>query len=121
MRTLPRQSRVFIFAAIATGAGLLVGFAAWPQPYQALEFSGLIMAAILTSALALRHSIADDRATMPLSFVIDFTSLLLLGPNATMLVAMAGTVTEGLADSGRPHPYRRMFLNAATVMVAIQA
>jgi len=121
MRTLPRQSRVFVFAAIATGAGLLLGFAAWPQLHLTLEFSGLILAAILTSALALRHSTTDDRAPMPLSFVIDFTSLLLLGPDATMLVATAGTVTHGLTGSERSHPYRRMFLNAATVMVAIQA
>ena len=41
---------------------------------------------------------------MPPSFVIDFTSLLLLGPNATMLVATAGTVTQGLTDSQHSHP-----------------
>src|SRR5258705_553714 len=121
MRTLPSQSRVFVFAAIATGAGLLVGFAAWPQLHVAVEFAGLILAAILTSALALRHSITDDRTPMPLSFVIDFTSLLLLGPDAAMLVATAGTISHGLMDSERSHPYRRMFLNAATVIVAIQA
>src|SRR5258706_1611402 len=120
MRTLPRQSRVFAFAAIAIGVGLLLGFAGWPQPDQPLELSGLILAAILISALA-RHSATDDRATMPLSFVIDFASLLLLGPNATMLVATTGTVTQGLADSERSHPYRRMLMNVATLMAATQA
>ena len=35
---------------------------------------------------------------MPPSFVVDFTSLLLLGPDATMLVATAGTVTQRLTD-----------------------
>ena len=51
---------------------------------------------------------------MPPSFVIEFASLLLLGPNATMLVAMAGTVTQGLTDSDRSDPLRRMLVNAAT-------
>ena len=91
------------------------------KAHQILEFSGLILAAILTSALALRRSTTEDWATMPLSFVVDFTSLLLLGPNATMLVATAGTVTQRLTDSQRSHASRRMLSKAATVMAATQA
>src|ERR1700730_18527466 len=109
------------FAAIAIGAGVLLGFADWPQPHRTLEFSGLILAAILTSALALQQSTTKDWATMPPSFVIDFTSLLLLGPHATMLVAIAGTVTQRLTDSQRSERSRRMLWNAATVMGAAQA
>jgi diguanylate cyclase (GGDEF)-like protein/PAS domain S-box-containing protein len=105
---------------MAIGAGMLLGVAGWPQPHRSLEFSGLILAAILSS-VATQQSIPDDRATMRPSFVIDFTSLLLFGPHATMLVATAGTVTQGLADSQGSHPPRRMLLNAATVMVATQA
>src|SRR5437879_1225553 len=122
MQTPPRHSRVVAFAAIAIGAGMLLGFAGWPQPHRALEFSGLILAAILTSALAMQQSTTEeDRATMPPSFVVDFASLLLLGPDATMLVATAGSVTQGLVDSQRSHPTRRMLVNAATVMIATQA
>src|SRR6266550_6780462 len=121
MRPPLRRSGVIAFAAIAIGAGVFLGFANWPQPPRILEFSGLILAAILTSSLAMRQSTTEDRATMPLSFVIDFTSLLLLGPHATMLVATAGTVTQRLADPERSHPSRRMLLNAATVTVATQA
>ena len=58
---------------------------------------------------------------MPPSFVVDFGSLLLLGPNATLLVATAGSVTQGLTDTHHSHPPRRLLLNAATVMVATQA
>src|SRR6266850_7384141 len=119
--TLPRHSGVVVFAAIAIAAGMLLGLAGWPQPHRTLEFSGLILAAVLTSALAMRQSTTKDWATMPPSFVVDFISLLLLGPHATMLVVTAGTVTEGLTDSDRSHPIRRMLVNAATVMAAIQA
>jgi diguanylate cyclase (GGDEF)-like protein/PAS domain S-box-containing protein len=121
MQSPLRNSGVLAFAAIAIGAGVLLGLAGWPQPHRTLEFSGLIVAAILTSALAMQQSTTDDWATMPLSFVIDFTSLLLLGPHATMLVATAGTVTQTQADSQSSHPSRRMLVNAATVLVAIQA
>src|SRR5438876_2526075 len=121
MRPSPRRSGVVAFAAIAIGAGVLLGFAGWPQPHRTLEFSGLILAAILASALTMRQSTTQDWAAMPPSFVIDFTSLLLLGPNAAMLVAAAGTVSQWLTDSEAPHPPRRMLLNTASVMLATQA
>ena len=121
MRPRHRRSAAVAFAAIAIGAGVLLGFADWPQPHRTLEFSGLILAAILTSALAMQQSTTKDWATMPPSFVIDFTSLLLLGPTATMLVATAGTVTQRLTDSQRSHASRRMLSKAATVMAATQA
>src|SRR3981081_1495949 len=93
------RSAVVAFAAIAIGAAALLGFAGWPQPHRTLEFSGLILAAILTSAFAMQQSTTQDWAIMPPSFVIDFASLLLLGPHATMLIATAGTVTQRLTDS----------------------
>jgi len=121
MQTLPRRSGVFVFAAIAIGAGMFFGFARWPQPLWTVEFLSLILAAILTSALTARQSPTRDWAIMRPSFVVDFISLVFLGPHATMLVVTAGTVTEGLTDSSRTHPIRRTLLNAATVMAAIQA
>ena len=99
---------------------MLLGLADWPLPDRTVEFPGLILAAILTSAVVMRQFTTRDWATMPLSFVIDFTSLLLLGPNATMLVSTAGTVTAGLTGSQYANPIR-MVLTAATGLVAIQA
>ncbi len=58
---------------------------------------------------------------MPPSFVIDFTALLLLVPHAMMLVATAGVVMQALTDSESPHRYRRVLVNAATVVAAAQA
>jgi diguanylate cyclase (GGDEF)-like protein/PAS domain S-box-containing protein len=121
MSPLARRLGVTALAVIAIGAGVLLGFADWPQAHRTPEFSGLILAAILTSALAMQQSTAKDWATMPASFVIDCISLLLLGPHATMLVATAGTVTQGLTDSQRSRSFRRMLFNATTVMVATQA
>jgi diguanylate cyclase (GGDEF)-like protein/PAS domain S-box-containing protein len=101
-------------------AALLLGLAGWPQLLWILELSGLILAAILISALAKQPSTTKDWATMPLSFVIDFVSLLLLGPNAAMFVAAAGTVTQRQTDS-QGSPALRLLLNVATVMAATQA
>ena len=64
MGTFSRHSGLFVFAAIATTAVVLLGFLGWPQPGLALEFSGLIVAAILTSVLAVQRPVAEDRGMM---------------------------------------------------------
>src|SRR5438093_4312976 len=120
MRALTPRSRVLAFAAIAIGSGLLLGLASWPQPHRTFEFGGLILAAILASSLPIPRS-TKDWGTMPLSFVVDFASLLLLGPNATLLVAAAGTVTQGLTDTRRPPPPFRLLMTVAIVLTATQA
>src|SRR5258708_36120377 len=117
MRTLPKHSGTVALAVIATGAGVLLGFAGWPQPDRTLEFSGLILAAILTSVFAVPLT-AKDWTTMPPSFVIECASWLLLGPQATILVAGAGALTQRTADSQRSQPPRRLLLNAVTVVLA---
>jgi len=100
---------------------VLLGFAGWPQPNRTLEFSILIGAAIVTSAFGLPRPATKDWATMAPAFVVDFISLLLLGPHATMLVAGAGTITEGLTNSTSASWIGRTLLNTAIVLTSIQA
>jgi diguanylate cyclase (GGDEF)-like protein/PAS domain S-box-containing protein len=100
---------------------VLLGFAGWPQPNRTLEFSILIGAAIVTSAFGLPRPGTKDWATMAPAFVVDFISLLLLGPHATMLVAGAGTITEGLTNSTSASWIGRTLLNTAIVLTSIQA
>ncbi|PWT83496.1 MAG: diguanylate cyclase [Blastocatellia bacterium] len=119
MRTLARLLRLVALAALAIGAGLLLGVAGWLQPYGSLAFSGLIIAAILTSCLAQQPSTMHDPVIMPPSFVIDFASLLLFGPHATVLIATAGIAAEPLANPQRAS--RRTLVNAGAVLVAIQS
>ena len=119
MGTFPRHSGLFIFAAIATTAVVLLGFLGWPQPGLALEFSGLIVAAILTSVLAVQRPVAGDRGMMPLAFIIHFASLLLFGPLVTMIVVTAGTAAYMLGDPLWTRPPERSLMNAATTIAAL--
>jgi diguanylate cyclase (GGDEF)-like protein/PAS domain S-box-containing protein len=121
MGTLPRHSGLFLFAAVATTVVVLLGFMGWPQPDRVLEFSGLVVAAILTSVLAVQRPVAEDRGMMPLAFVIHFATLLVFGPHVAVIVVAAGAVAYVLADSQRTRPLERTVLNAATTMAAIQA
>ncbi len=121
MRALPRHTGVVAFAGVAIGVGMLLGFRGLLNPHRPFEFAGLILAAILAAGFARHQASAQDRAAMPPSFVIDFTSLLLFGPAAALLVVIAGAVTQALADSGRTPPDRRTALNVLTVALATVA
>ncbi len=117
----PDRAAIVAFALVAVAAGVWLGLSGWPRPDRSIELPGLILAALLTSALALQRSTATAWATMPPSFIINFTSLLLLGPHATTIVATAGAVMQGLADPQHHHRYRRVLVDAVTVVAAIQA
>ncbi len=97
------------------------GLTAWPDPLRSLVFSSLILGAMLTASTSVQHYTAKDWATMPPSFVIDFASLLLLGPHPTAIVAAAGAVMQGITDPQDQHRYRRAAINIVTVVAAVQA
>lgn len=119
--TLSRNTGAIVFAAVAIAAGLVLGSTGWPQPARTLEFTGLIVATILASALAAEHTAGKDRAIMAPSFVIDFAALLLFGPYAAMVVAAAGTIAQWLADPLGSQTRRELLLNTFTAIVAVQA
>src|SRR6188474_2728095 len=120
MRTNSQPLRLALFAAVLTGAVVLLGLSGWPHPDRVVQFSGLVLAGFLTSALAIRSTSAEDRGVMPASFVVDFGALLLCGGNAALVVAAAGITTRWIADP-RARPLPRTLLNAATILIATEA
>jgi diguanylate cyclase (GGDEF)-like protein/PAS domain S-box-containing protein len=119
--TLSKFLRLAVFAAVLIGAAVLLGSIGWPRPDRTREFSGVILAAILTSAFAIPRSTAEDRGMMTPSFVVEFGALLLLGGNAALVVAAAGIIARCLADPDGARPFRRLLVNAGSVLVAIEA
>jgi diguanylate cyclase (GGDEF)-like protein/PAS domain S-box-containing protein len=98
---LPLRPRERIVAAVALGAGLILGFAAWPAEIpRAAWFAALMLGAVLTAALAPRRQDLEDVRTMLPSFVVDLAALLLLGPHAMTLVATTGAAARGAAARG---------------------
>ena len=58
---------------------------------------------------------------MPPSFVIEFASLLIFGPHATLLVAIASALARGFADTQNAHRYLRTLMDVVTVAAAVEA
>ena len=93
----------------------------WIGTLQTLEVSVLALAAIATSLPALQRHRADDWPVLPPSFVIEFTSLVLLGPMPTLLVAGTGALTRGLSDRRRAQRVWRTVLRTVTILLSLQA
>jgi diguanylate cyclase (GGDEF)-like protein/PAS domain S-box-containing protein len=116
-------TRALAFSIVATGAacGLGIGLASWPQePARVASMAALTLAALVTSVLVPRQADAADRSPMPLSFVIAFASLLLLGPEAMAFIATAAAIASGLAASRRVLLSLRGLLRVATVALATE-
>ena len=120
LANLPPRSGILAGAAIFFGAVLLARFADLVQAHRTLDVSALILTAILTSWLRLQQSMTRNPAIMPPSFVINFASLLLFGPDVAMLIAMAGAVTPALTGMRRASRRSQTIVGAASGIVATQ-
>jgi diguanylate cyclase (GGDEF)-like protein/PAS domain S-box-containing protein len=120
MRIFPRYSLLAVCTAAVIGSGIFFGLQEWPAPDRLIEFSGLILGAVLISSVA-RPAVAESSRSMPLSFVPEFAALLLFGVNPALFVVAASCLSTWLTGSDRRRPFRRLLLNAAIVMLAMQA
>ena len=76
---------------------------------------------MLCARLKLRLPTTKNRSTMSVSNAVVFTSLLLLGPHPTMVVAVAGGWCQSTFGTRRPNPLYRTFFNIASLLLAVQA
>src|SRR5882757_874413 len=113
--------RVVVFVSVLSCAVTLPGLVGWPVPDRIRDVSVLILSAILISAVAKRSSTAEDRGMMPLSFIVEFGALLLMGASEALFVAAAGITTRWLVGSERARPPQTLLLNAASIMVAMES
>src|SRR5690348_12176097 len=109
MRTVSRPWVIGV-AATALAAAALLGAMGWPQPNRTFELAGLTLAAML-SAVFVRRASTSEWTIVPLSFIVDFAALLLLGPHAAALIALVAMVMQGLVESHRAHLLRRTAVN----------
>src|SRR5438093_13600936 len=106
MKELPRGAQLFVAATVLGGVALFA--LSWRLAH--FDHLPLLLALALVSALfgrfKLRLPTTKHRATMSVSYAVDFPSLLPLGPHPTMLVAPPGAwspSTFGVASPNPPH------------------
>jgi hypothetical protein len=122
MAIAPRDLRTIGLAALAVAAAVLIGFEGWLDANRPVEFCGLVMTATLAAAATRRQPAAERRGAMSPSFVIELSTLLLVGPLGALLVALVGGAMKGrIADQHRAVDRRRIIINTATAVVATAA
>ena len=121
MRSLPLPARIYVSATIVVGALLVV----WLGPRSSFAnpalFTVLLLTSAITSAFKVSLPLAKSGSTMSVSYAVDFASLLLLGPNETMLVAVTSAWSQCTFRMKTKNPvYRTMFSMACLAIVAIR-
>src|SRR5215203_4623127 len=94
MSSLPLPARIYI--GLVTLAGTLLVFVYGPRStfQQPILFSVLLVLSAVTSAFKVYLPLAKSGSTMSVSYAIDFTALVLLGPHETMLVGVASAWSQ---------------------------
>src|SRR5215213_5522183 len=120
MNTLPRPARLFVCAVILAGAGLLVAF--FPVKTFASPWLFLLLMTLssITSVFKVNLPLARSGSTMSVSYAVDFASLLLLGPNETMIVAAASAWSQCTFRIKEHNPVYRTFYSMACLIVTVQ-
>ena len=120
MSTLPLPARLFVCAVIVLGAGLLLSF----FPVRSFEspwlFLLLLTLSSITSVFKVALPLARSGSTMSVSYAVDFASLLLLGPNETMLVAAASAWSQCTFRIKERNPAYRTLFSMACLIITVQ-
>src|SRR4051812_43629263 len=122
MKTLPLPARVFVSGVIAVGAVLLVYFFplnSFRSPDPSLLL--LLILSSITSVFKVNLPLARSGSTMSVSYAIDFASLLLLGPNDTMIVAAVSAWSQCTFRIKERNPIHRTLFSMACLVVTVQA
>jgi diguanylate cyclase (GGDEF)-like protein/PAS domain S-box-containing protein len=121
MRTLPRAAQLFVLAVVLSGGILLIASLRLANFDRVPLLIALVVGAMVCARLKLRLPTTKNRSTMSVSSGVVFTSLLLLGPHATMVVAVAGAWSQSTFGTRNPNrPYQTLF-NIASLLLAVQA
>ena len=121
MRSLPLPARLYVGATIAVGAALVV----WLGPRSTFAhptlFAVLLLFSAVTSAFKVSLPLAKSGSTMSVSYAVDFASLLLLGPNETMLVAVTSAWSQCTFRMKTKNPVYRTMFSMACLAITVQA
>jgi diguanylate cyclase (GGDEF)-like protein/putative nucleotidyltransferase with HDIG domain len=111
---------VYVATVVAAGAALLLGgipHAAFDQP---VLFLALLALATASAALKVTLPLTTSGSTMSVSYAVDFASLLLLGPNETMLVAAGSAFAQCNLNRRERNPLHRTLFSMASLIVTVQ-
>ena len=121
MRALPLPARLYVGAIIVIGAFLLVSLGPQSTFHNPFLFIVLLLTSAITSAFKVSLPLAKSGSTMSVSYAVDFASLLLLGPNETMIVAVTSAWSQCTFRMKAKNPVYRTMFSMACLAITVQA
>jgi diguanylate cyclase (GGDEF)-like protein/putative nucleotidyltransferase with HDIG domain len=121
MKTLPAAARVYVCAVIAAGTALLAVFFPFHFTGNPYLFPALLLLSSITSVFKVNLPLARRSSTMSVSYAVDFASLLLVGPNETMIVAGVSAFSQCTFRIKERNPLYRTLFSMACLVITVQA
>ena len=122
MMRLPVAARIYVAAMIVAGAAVVaVLLPSLQLPHPAL-FATLLALSVVTSALKVDLPVGVGSSCISLSYAVDFTALLLLGPAPTVIIAVASAWSQcSFRMKQRNPPYKTLFSMACLAVTVVAA
>lgn len=120
MHRLSRPARAYVLLVVTAGASLTLARLPALHFDRPLLFAALLALSFLTSAMKVRLPIGASGSTMSVSYAIDFASLLLVGPDLTMIVAAASAWSQCTFRVTEPTPLHRTVFSMACLAITVQ-
>ena len=118
---LPRAARFYIAGVIAAGAYMFVAWfpLTYPRP---LAFAALLAVACLTSTWKVKLVLsAKNESTLSVSYASVLMALILLGPQAAMVIAVAAAWTQCTFRVQHRYPAHCTIFSMAAEAITVQA
>jgi signal transduction histidine kinase/ActR/RegA family two-component response regulator len=120
-RALPVGARLYVAAVIAAGVVVVAAFAPRTLPHPLL-FVALAVFACVTSAWKVTLPIpVTNGSTLSVSYAANVMTLLLLGPERAVIVAVLGVWVQCKYRPKRPYPLYRAIFSAAVAAITMAA
>jgi hypothetical protein len=121
IRHLALPARIYVGGVIAAGTIVLFYCAAHAEVSHWKLFLSLVALSCVAATLKLHLPLTRGDSTMSASYVVDFTSLLLLGPEPTVFVAAASALTQSTFNVPRGGSSPTTLFNMAAIVTTIEA
>ena len=118
---LPVVARLYVSLVIATGAAIVATSLPTVQFPRPGLFAALLVLSVLCSALKVDLPLGVGTSCISLSYAVNFTALMLLGPAPTMLITMASSWSQCTFRMNQPNPAYKTLFSMASVALSVAA
>src|SRR6185369_13973752 len=110
----------FVKSVVATGAALLLLHLLNVSFSQPVLFLALLALSLAAGSLTVALPFTAGVTTMSVSYAVDFASMILIGPNATLYIAAAGAFSQCQLKTRGRKPLYEALSHVAVIVITVQ-